>query len=215
MVRARMAEQLLSVTGPVITIGGDCGVELAAIEHALGTHPDLAVVWFDARPDLNTPATSPSHAFTGMVLRTLLGEGAELPLVPATPLAVDRVVLAGSRAYDAAEGVHCGESHRDRHGGRRPRGGARRGREGYGRIIRLRAYRRGCSRSRRLRGARRARAVRRERRCPRQDRQSPHRRFHTRGSGITEFAPASPTQKAVDDMPVILRLVGALARGTT
>ena len=35
-------------------------------------------------------------------------------------------------------------------------------------------------------------------------------RFPLAGAGITEFAPASP-RDAVEDMPTILRLVGALA----
>lgn len=87
--------------GPAITIGGDCGVELAAIEHA-NTRDDVAVVWFDAHPDLNTPATSPSGAFHGMVLRTLLGDG-PAQLVPASPLLASRVVLAGTRALDDSE----------------------------------------------------------------------------------------------------------------
>lgn len=36
---------------------------------------DLAVIWFDAHGDLNTPASSPSKHFHGMPLRALLGEG--------------------------------------------------------------------------------------------------------------------------------------------
>ena len=214
MVRARMAEQLLSVTGPVITIGGDCGVELAAIEHALGTHPDLAVVWFDAHPDLNTPATSPSHAFTGMVLRTLLGEGAE-PLVPATPLDVDRVVLAGSRAYDAAEEEYIAAN----------RIATVTAADVSGEVLVAAVKATGAS-SVYLHidvdvhdpadfaglgapepfGVSAGALV--------ETVKALIAEFTLAGAGITEFAPASPTE-AVDDMPVILRLVGALARGTT
>jgi arginase len=35
------------------------------------------VIWIDAHADLNTPNSSPSKAFHGMPLRTLLGEGNE------------------------------------------------------------------------------------------------------------------------------------------
>ncbi len=84
-----------------IVIGGDCGVELASIAHAAST-ADVAVVWLDAHPDLNTPESSPSGAFHGMVLRTLLGDGAP-ELVPPTALKADRVILAGTRALDDAE----------------------------------------------------------------------------------------------------------------
>jgi arginase family enzyme/GNAT superfamily N-acetyltransferase len=88
---------------PALTAGGDCGVELAPIAAAVRRHGDrLAVVWFDAHGDLNTPASSPSGAFHGMVLRTLLGEG-PAGLVPDRPLRPGQVVLAGVRALDPAE----------------------------------------------------------------------------------------------------------------
>jgi arginase len=89
--------------GPPITVGGDCGVELGPVSAALARHGDaLTVVWFDAHGDLNTPESSPSHSFHGMVLRTLLGEG-PAELVPERPLRPDQVVLAGTRALDLAE----------------------------------------------------------------------------------------------------------------
>jgi arginase family enzyme/very-short-patch-repair endonuclease len=85
-----------------VTVGGDCGVELAPIEAALAAHGDgLAVVWFDAHGDLNTPGSSPSGAFHGMVLRTLLGD--EGPLSPQAKLRPSQVVLAGVRALDPPE----------------------------------------------------------------------------------------------------------------
>lgn len=104
LVRERMHQELSQASEPVLTVGGDCGVELAAVEHVLAgaSGPDVAVVWFDAHPDLNTPESSPGGAFHGMVLRTLLGEG-HPDLVPAVPLAADRLILAGVRAFDDAE----------------------------------------------------------------------------------------------------------------
>ncbi|MBB5632451.1 arginase [Cryobacterium mesophilum] len=103
IVRDRCAEALADTTGLVVTIGGDCGVELAPVSHALAGHADdLALVWFDAHPDVNTPESSPSGAFHGMVLRTLLGDGFP-SLVPDAPFPSDRVVLAGARAFDEPE----------------------------------------------------------------------------------------------------------------
>ncbi|SNY29401.1 arginase family protein [Paractinoplanes atraurantiacus] len=88
---------------PMVTAGGDCGVELAPIEAALERHGDgLVVVWFDAHGDLNTPESSPSGAFHGMVLRTLLGEG-PADLKPRRTLRPAQVVLAGVRALDPPE----------------------------------------------------------------------------------------------------------------
>jgi arginase len=101
LVRDRLAQALRESTGTPIVVGGDCGVELAAISHATQS-PDVAVVWFDAHPDLNTPESSPSGAFTGMVLRTLLGDGVD-QLVPAIPVDARRVILAGARSFDPAE----------------------------------------------------------------------------------------------------------------
>jgi arginase family enzyme/very-short-patch-repair endonuclease len=95
---------------PVVTVGGDCGVEVAPIEAALATHgDDLAVVWFDAHGDLNTPASSPSGAFHGMVLRTLLGTG-PAEMLPRHILKPSQVVLAGVRSLDPAEKEYVEET---------------------------------------------------------------------------------------------------------
>ncbi|MVU80567.1 arginase family protein [Nocardia sp. ET3-3] len=90
---------------PLLTVGGDCGIEIAPIATALAAHGrNLAVVWLDAHADLNTPRSSPSGAFHGMVLRSLLGDGPEeLALGPRTRLEPAQVVLAGVRALDPEE----------------------------------------------------------------------------------------------------------------
>ncbi|MFK0247656.1 arginase family protein [Amycolatopsis azurea] len=101
--RAAQLAALEAPGGPVLTIGGDCGVELIPIgvaRYRFG--PGLGVAWFDAHADLNTAETSPSGAFHGMVLRSLLGEGD--PDFAANPrLEPGRVVLAGTRVFDDAE----------------------------------------------------------------------------------------------------------------
>jgi arginase len=113
-IRSGLASQqrvLAGTSGLVVTIGGDCAVELGAIPHAISAsaESDTAVVWFDAHGDLNSPETSPSHAFHGMVLRTLLGDGPEA-LVPASPLSAQRVVLAGTRSLDDDEADYISAS---------------------------------------------------------------------------------------------------------
>lgn len=101
--RELVEQELAPVTDPVILIGGDCGVAVGAVGHAAARHPGLAVVWLDAHPDLHTPASSPSGAFSGMALRAVLGEGAAgLVLDPGT-VAADRVVVAGAREYEPEE----------------------------------------------------------------------------------------------------------------
>ena len=101
-VRDAQLTALTTLSGLAITIGGDCGVELASIQHAAARNDAMAVVWIDAHADLNAPAESPSHAFHGMVLRTLLGDGPDA-LVPGAPLSPRRVILAGTRALDDGE----------------------------------------------------------------------------------------------------------------
>lgn len=103
LVRERTRRAYAADPATHVTIGGDCGVELAAIEHVSASAP--AVVWIDAHPDLHTPASSPSGAFHGMVLRTLLGEG-PAGLVPEHPLTADHVILAGVRSADDEEDAY-------------------------------------------------------------------------------------------------------------
>jgi arginase len=116
-VRDSMVLALGKIFGPVITIGGDCGVELAAVQHADSRQEAMAVIWLDAHPDLNTPGSSPSGAFTGMVLRTLLGDGTPT-LTPQKPLEPSRTILGGTRTMDDGEneflrssGIHTLAAH--------------------------------------------------------------------------------------------------------
>lgn len=94
---------LRAANGPVLTIGGDCGVEtvaLGAARRRFGS--SLGVAWFDAHADLNIPATSPSFAFHGMALRAALGEG-DRDFVVDPAVDSRNVVLVGTRSFDPAE----------------------------------------------------------------------------------------------------------------
>jgi arginase len=91
-----MTLALHAADAPAIVIGGDCAVSAAAVAHVAGD--DLALVWFDAHPDLNTPSTSPSGAFAGMVLASLIDDGT---------VDAGRVVVAGAREWDAAEDAYA------------------------------------------------------------------------------------------------------------
>lgn len=104
-VRERTEEALAHASGPAITVGGDCGVSLAAVAHASKqASDDLVVLWLDAHPDLNTPESSPSGGFGGMALRAITGEGADgLALDADTRVPPDRLVLGGIRAIDDEE----------------------------------------------------------------------------------------------------------------
>ncbi|MFE6734092.1 arginase family protein [Microbacterium sp. NPDC057741] len=99
LLRVRSALQDAWTEGAVV-IGGDCSVTVAAL--AAADTSDVAVLWCDAHPDLHSPDTSPSGAFSGMALRAVLGEGeAQVALSPGVPR--DRVVTVGVRAVDDEE----------------------------------------------------------------------------------------------------------------
>ncbi|WP_328607258.1 arginase family protein [Amycolatopsis sp. NBC_00345] len=101
--RAAQLAALEAPGGPVLTIGGDCGVELIPVGVARFRYgAGLGVAWFDAHADLNTAESSPSGAFHGMVLRSLLGEG-DASFAASPALEPGRVALFGARAFDAAE----------------------------------------------------------------------------------------------------------------
>lgn len=95
--------ELAPLTEPVMLIGGDCGAAVGGVGHAARRHPGLAVVWLDAHPDLHTPDSSPSGAFSGMALRAILGDGAEGLVLERGAVGRERLVLAGAREYEPAE----------------------------------------------------------------------------------------------------------------
>jgi arginase len=90
-----------------LVLGGCCCAHVGAVEGLATRHERLAVVWFDAHGDLNTPETSPSGNPWGMPLRTLIDTGT---------VDADDVVLVGARNLDppeeefiAASRLHTGD----------------------------------------------------------------------------------------------------------
>lgn len=94
-----------------LVLAGSCEVSvgiLAGIDHS-----KLAVTWFDAHGDFNTPETSPSGSMVGMPLAVVTGdiypqiwpEGSNN-----TPLAKDRVMMVGVRALDPGEAERVEEA---------------------------------------------------------------------------------------------------------
>jgi arginase len=89
-----------------VVLGGCCCAHVGAVEGLATRYARLAVVWFDAHGDLNTPETSPSGNPWGMPLRMLLDSGTVAPA---------DTVLVGARNLDppekefiAATGLRCG-----------------------------------------------------------------------------------------------------------
>lgn len=97
----------------VFSVGGDCACELAPVSYLNERYAgDLAVIWFDAHADMNTPESSTSKKLHGMPLRTLLGEGdAQMIETAFTPLSPQQVFLLGAREFDPDEERYIRENH--------------------------------------------------------------------------------------------------------
>jgi arginase len=100
----------------LLTLGGDCSVEVASISHLSGRHgPRLFVLWIDAHADLNNPGSSPSGTAHGMPLRLLL-DGDQEGSFPSLPgrdplLTPQQVALVGTRDLDEPEADFIRDHH--------------------------------------------------------------------------------------------------------
>jgi arginase len=105
-----LREQTLALVSDLparpLVLGGCCCSHVGPVEALAARHERLAVIWFDAHGDLNTPASSPSGNEWGMPLRMLLDGGAVEP---------QHVALVGARDLDpperefvAASGIRLG-----------------------------------------------------------------------------------------------------------
>jgi arginase family enzyme len=77
-----------------LVLGGCCCAHLGAVEALSARNGRIALVWFDAHGDLNTPETSPSGNLWGMPLRMILDSGAVDP---------QDTILLGARSLDPPE----------------------------------------------------------------------------------------------------------------
>lgn len=60
-----------------IVVGGDCTITLGVLAGLVGHVPRLGLVYFDGDLDLNTPETTTSGIFDGMVMSHIVGHGAD------------------------------------------------------------------------------------------------------------------------------------------
>jgi arginase len=77
-----------------LVLGGCCCAHIGAVEALAARHERIALLWFDAHGDLNTPETSPTGNEWGMPLRMLLDSGA---------VATADLALVGARNLDPPE----------------------------------------------------------------------------------------------------------------
>ncbi|WP_061292772.1 arginase family protein [Herbidospora cretacea] len=116
-VQRRTFEALEGVDDRIITVGGDCAVDIPSIATAHDRYGDaLTVLWIDAHPDVYSPSTLPSGAFHGMVVRALLGDDELAGLTPDRPLKPSQVIIAGERAGADSEHAYLREQGIRRYG---------------------------------------------------------------------------------------------------
>jgi arginase family enzyme len=97
---ALAAAQTAIEDGADLLLSGHCSPAIATLPAVVARHPGVRIVWIDAHPDFNTPATSPSGFLGGMPLAAACG------LWDAGfPGTVDptRVHLLGARDVDPGE----------------------------------------------------------------------------------------------------------------
>lgn len=102
----RQAQQVLAEHRPrrLLTAGGDCAVDIAAIDYLNGVYPNLQVIWIDAHMDANTPETSPSGYFHGMPVSAIMGFAPEpLRRLQGAPVKPERFKYYGIRVADPGD----------------------------------------------------------------------------------------------------------------
>jgi arginase len=91
----------------LLVLGGDCCAHAGAMAGLRRARPDrrLAIAWFDAHGDSNTPETTPSGHVWGMPFAILLGRGAPDLVEAAAGPSVDpaHAALIGGQVLDEAE----------------------------------------------------------------------------------------------------------------
>jgi arginase len=93
-----------------IILGGDCTITLGVVAGLISHAPNLGLMYIDGDLDLNTPDSTPSGIFDGMVMAHMTGKGVDTlaRLGPRYPLmAEEDIVLFGynteAGAIDAVE----------------------------------------------------------------------------------------------------------------
>ncbi len=101
---ADRVDQALASRRLPLVLGGDCSLTLGVIAGLLRHQPRLSLLYFDGDVDLNTPETTRSGVFDGMVMAHVLGRGAPqlAEIGPRRPLLSEEdIALFG---YDAESG---------------------------------------------------------------------------------------------------------------
>jgi arginase len=104
VILAQLSDALEKIAGHdperILTLGGDCAVSVAPFAYLAARYPDdLAIVWIDSHPDVDTPQTAYA-GYHAMAVSALVGRGDQdvLARLPAT-VDAGRVALAGLHSW--------------------------------------------------------------------------------------------------------------------
>jgi arginase len=104
---AAMVARAVAGRERLLVLGGDCCAHAGAMAGLRRARPGrrLAIAWFDAHGDCNTPETTPSGNVWGMPFAMLLGRGAANLVAAARGPTADlrHAALIGGQALDEAE----------------------------------------------------------------------------------------------------------------
>lgn len=100
-VAARVAERVslaFQQNAKPVVLGGDCTITLGVLAGMIRYRPSLGLMYFDGDIDLNTPETTSSGIFDGMIISHITGDGADAlthigPRYPLMP--EENIVLFG------------------------------------------------------------------------------------------------------------------------
>ncbi len=74
LVAERVAGIVRDCVNPLI-LGGDCTIAIGSVAGIVGVLPNVGLIYLDADTDINTPKTTPSGIFDGMVVSHIIGKG--------------------------------------------------------------------------------------------------------------------------------------------
>jgi arginase len=72
---AKQVERIVRDNFLPIILGGDCTIAIGSVAGIVDIIPNIGLIYLDADTDINTPETTPSGIFDGMVVSHLIGKG--------------------------------------------------------------------------------------------------------------------------------------------
>jgi len=107
---AGQVEEALRQNALPVVLGGDCTITLGVLAGLIPHAPNLSLMYFDGDVDLNTPDTTVSGIFDGMVMAHIIGKGVDTlsRIGPRYPLMAEEDIAlfgynTGTGWIDAAE----------------------------------------------------------------------------------------------------------------